>query len=355
MIIMNSAQQKPLVAVAMSGGVDSSVTAALLLEQGYSVIGVTMQLFQHPQNITDAKIAAATLGISHYVFDFRQAFQDRIIQYFCKEYEAGRTPNPCVYCNPQIKFGLLFEKSEKFGAQRLATGHYVNVEYDDTRHRYLLRTATTAAKDQSYFLYRLSQEQLARSMFPLARMTKKTIREKAKKLKLEHVAEKEESQENCFIAGQSYQQFLEDYLPPGAKKPGPIVDTTGKVLGQHQGIHLYTIGQRKGLGIALGTPRYVVAIHPETNTIVIGENDDLLAQEFFVHHLNYIAIDRLTSPMDAEVKIRYRNPGTRAQIIPGESDDEVKVIFETPQRAVTPGQSAVFYQDDIVVGGGIIQ
>jgi tRNA-specific 2-thiouridylase len=344
-----------IVAVAMSGGVDSSVTAALLVEQGYSVIGVTMQLFQHPQNITDAKIAADKLGIPHYVYDFRQEFQERIIRYFCDEYTAGKTPNPCVLCNPQIKFGLLFEKARESGAQLMATGHYVNVEYDKTTRRYLLRSATTEAKDQSYFLYRLTQEQLARTLFPLAGMMKEQIREKAKELGLDHVAAKEESQENCFVADQSYQQFLEDYLPPEAKTPGPIVDTEGNVLGQHQGIYLYTIGQRRGLGIALGTPRYVVAIDPQKNTIIIGENAELFTREFFVRDLNFIAIDRLTSAMDVEVKIRYRNPATPARILPGKHDDEVKVILETPQRAVTPGQSAVFYQGDIVVGGGVIQ
>lgn len=352
---MVSWQNTAIVAVAMSGGVDSSVTAALLLEQGYSVIGVSMQLFQDPQHITDAKIAADKLGIPHYVYDFRQAFQDRIIRYFCDEYTAGRTPNPCVLCNPQIKFGLLFENARESGAQLMATGHYVDVKYDGAARRYVLKAATTGAKDQSYFLYRLTQEQLTRTLFPLAGMTKARIRKKAKALGLDHVAAKEESQENCFVADQSYQRFLEDALPPEAKKPGPLVDIAGNVLGQHQGIYLYTIGQRRGLGIALGSPRYVVAIDPEKNTVVIGENADLFTQEFLVGDLNFMAIDQLTSSLDVAVKIRYRNPATPARIIPGKNADNVKVILETPQRAVTPGQSAVFYQGDLVVGGGIIQ
>jgi tRNA-specific 2-thiouridylase len=193
-------------------------------------------------------------------------------------------------------------------------------------------------------------------MFPLALLTKDAIRQKAKDMQLNHVAEKAESQENCFIADQSYQQFLEDYMPLEANSPGPIVDTDGTVLGQHQGIHYYTIGQRRGLGIAMGTPRYVVAIHPETNTVVIGENHELFTQEFLVKNLNFIAIDQLNTSMDIQVKIRYRNAATPATIIPGKKqDDEIRVILETPQRAVTPGQSAVFYDGDSIVGGGIIE
>lgn len=345
----------PTVAVAMSGGVDSSVAAAILMEQGYPVFGVTMQLFQDLQGIADARTSAEQLGIPHYVFDFRQEFQDQIIRYFCDEYAAGRTPNPCVFCNPQIKFGLLFDKASHLGAQCFATGHYVNAVYDEPSDRYLLKAATSTAKDQSYFLYRLSQQQLARTLFPLATATKAHIREKARELHFAHVAEKAESQENCFLIDQTYQRYLEAHLPPEAKQPGPIVDINGKVLGQHQGVYLYTIGQRRGLGIALGSPRYVVAIQPETNTVVVGENSDLFTQEFRVRNLNFIAIEQLSSPVECQVKIRYRNPARPARIEPGHDDDEVRVIFETPQRAVTPGQSAVFYQEDIVIGGGVIQ
>jgi tRNA-specific 2-thiouridylase len=349
-------QEKIPVAVAMSGGVDSSVTAALLLEQGYAVIGVTMQLFQHDQHITDAKIAADKLRIPHYVYDLRQEFQDRIIRYFCDEYNAGRTPNPCVFCNPQLKFGLLFDKAKELGVQYMATGHYVQVIYAELTGRYLLKASANIAKDQSYFLYRLTQEQLARTLFPLADMTTKdATREKAQALGLTYFTEKSESQGICFLTNQTYQQFLDSILTPDMRKPGPIMDTKGNVLGYHEGIQFYTVGQRKGFRIALGTPRYVVAIRPEQNAIVIGEEPDLLSQELLVRNLNYISIARLTEPMEVEVKVRYRNRATPARIMPGQDDDEVKVVFNEPKRAITPGQSAVFYQGDVVVGGGIIQ
>jgi tRNA-specific 2-thiouridylase len=338
----------------MSGGVDSSVTAAILREQGYEVIGVTMQLFQEAQNIADAKVTADALGIPHYVFDFRPVFEEQIIGYFCNEYLAGRTPNPCVRCNPQIKFGLLFDKARDVGATLFATGHYVNVVQYPTTGRYTLKAASAKAKDQSYFLYRLSQEQLARTLFPLAIWTKEQIREKARTLGLTHVAAKTESQENCFIGEQSYQQYLANSLPSESRQSGPIVDTHGNVLGEHQGIHLYTIGQRRGLGIALGSPRYVVAIHSDTNTVVVGENADLFTQEFTVRDLNFLAVERLDTPLECHVKIRYRNAATSARVFPGPEPGEMTVHFETPQRAVTPGQSAVFYEDDLILGGGII-
>ena len=365
---MNSQSQKPHVAVAMSGGVDSSVAAALLLEQGYDIFGITMRLPQpeelqaqaatphlvEPAYIHDAQKAAEILGINHVVIDLRKEFQEQIVRYFCKEYARGRTPNPCVLCNPRIKFGRLFDYAHELGADMLATGHYVKLRYDPNCQRYVLKTADNRAKDQSYFLYRLSQAQLARTLFPLAELTKDVIRQKARKLGLEHVAEKAESQENCFIADQSYQDFLQDYLPTDAKSSGPIVDMAGHVLGEHQGIHRYTIGQRRGLGVALGSPRYVIAISPETNTVVIGENHELLTREFLIKDLCFVAIEHLTTPVDCLVKIRYRHAATPATIRPGADGDTVDVVLKTPQRAVTPGQSAVFYDQDRVLGGGII-
>lgn len=364
---MNRQPTESIIAVAMSGGVDSSVAAALLVEQGHSVIGVTMRLPQpdelrkkgtvehaEPSYITDAKKTANILGIRHVVVDLRDEFQERIINDFCEEYNAGRTPNPCVFCNPQIKFGRLFESASTLGATELATGHYVKREHNQRTGRYLLKTAANTAKDQSYFLYRLTQEQLARSRFPLASFTKDLIRQKARSIGLNYVAEKAESQEICFIKDQKYQQFLQEYLPATSNKPGAIVDTSGNVLGQHQGIHHYTIGQRRGLGIALGSPRYVVAIHPDTNTVVIGENHELFTQKFCVHNLNFVAIEKLTVQTECLVKIRYRNTAKPATIKPGNHTDKVIVNFQTAQRAVTPGQSAVFYDEDIVLGGGII-
>ncbi len=343
------------VAVAMSGGVDSSVAAALLLEQGYAVIGVTMQLFQDTHNIDDARKTADDVNIQHYVFDFRNVFETRIIRYFSAEYAAGRTPNPCVLCNPLIKFGLLFDKSHELGADLFATGHYVDVVQHEATGRYTLKAASAKGKDQSYFLYRLSQAQLSRTLFPLATHTKNEIRERARRFHLNHVADKAESQENCFVGEQSYQQYLEQHLESEIRKPGPIVDTRGMVLGEHQGIYLYTIGQRRGLGIALGTPRYVVEIQADQNTVVVGEDGDLMRATCIVRDTNFLAIDPPTEPFECQVKIRYRHAATPARVTPGPHNGEFTICFETPQRAITPGQSAVFYQNDLVLGGGIIQ
>jgi len=358
------------IAVAMSGGVDSSVTAALLLREGYTIFGLTMRLpkaqeffaesplsgvNEEPPYIRDARRTAENLGIPLHIVDIREQFQEQIIRYFCEEYYAGRTPNPCVYCNPMIKFGALFEYAQSLGAQGLATGHYVKREYHNIYRRYVLRAASNAAKDQSYFLYRLSQEQLARSLFPLGGMTKDEVRQAARMFGLKELAEKSESQEICFISEQSYQQFLDAYFPAGKDLSGRITDTSGRVLGTHQGIHLYTIGQRKGLGVALGSPRYVVELNPETNTVVIGENQELFTERFSVRDLTMMALERLSAPLHCQVKIRYRNAATPAVVLPGETPEEAIIELEQPQRAVTPGQSAVFYDGDVVLGGGIIE
>jgi tRNA-uridine 2-sulfurtransferase len=329
---------KPCIAVAMSGGIDSAVTAALLLEQGHPVIGVTMQLFQASAHLDDARRTADLLGIPHHIFDFRQEFQDGIIRNFIAEYNAGRTPNPCVGCNPQIKFGLLFDRAHALGAAYLATGHYAKVRYNETTGRYTLHASANTAKDQSYFLYRLTQTQLARTFFPLADLTKDEIRAKARALGFNHLLAKSESQGICFLSDQRYQNFLDERLTLEMRRSGPILDTQGKVLGSHQGIQFYTVGQRKGFGIALGTPRYVVAIRPEQNAIVIGEEPDLLASELVVRRLSYIALAELTAPLSVEVKVRYRNRATPAMLMPGKDADEVSVVFQEPKRAITPGQ-----------------
>lgn len=358
------------IAIAMSGGVDSSVAAALLREEGYRVIGLTMRLPQahdlfdaglhstaddEPHYIHDARRVAEHLGIAHHVVDIRQEFRDQIIRYFREEYYAGRTPNPCVFCNPSIKFGTLFEHAQSLGAEGMATGHYVKCEYHTAYRRYVLRAASNVAKDQSYFLYRLSQEQLARSLFPLGGMTKEEVRHTARVFGLRDAAEKSDSQEICFVTEQSYQQFLETYFASATNMSGHIVDTSGRVLGEHQGIHLYTIGQRKGLGVALGSPRYVVELNADTKTVIIGENQELFTSRFSVRDMNFVAIEHLSAPLNCQVKIRYRNAATPATILPGDTPEEATVILRQPQRAVTPGQSAVFYDDDIVIGGGIIE
>ncbi|GAK52454.1 tRNA/5-methylaminomethyl-2-thiouridylate-methyltransferase [Candidatus Moduliflexus flocculans] len=361
---------KSRIAVAMSGGVDSSVAAALLRQEGYDIFGLTMRLPRsreflaespppdaddEPMYIQDARRTAENLGIPLYVMDIREQFREQIIRYFCEEYYAGRTPNPCVYCNPTIKFGTLFGYAQALGAEGMATGHYVKREYHAAYRRYVLRAASNAAKDQSYFLYRLSQEQLARSLFPLGGMTKEEVRHIARTLGLQEVAEKSESQEICFVSDQSYQQFLDTYFPAGKDLSGNITNTSGRVLGTHQGIHLYTIGQRKGLGVALGSPRYVVELNPETKAVVIGENQELFSSRFSARDLSMMALERLSAPLNCQVKIRYRNAATPATVLPGETPEEAIVILEQPQRAVTPGQSAVFYDGDIVLGGGIIE
>lgn len=361
---------KSRIAVAMSGGVDSSVAAALLLQAGYDIFGLTMRLPQahellhadmppdvgeEPPYIRDARRSAEHVGIALHVVDIRQQFREQIVRNFCEEYYAGRTPNPCVYCNPIIKFGTLFEHAKTLGADGMATGHYVKCDYHAAYRRYVLRAASNAAKDQSYFLYRLSQEQLARSLFPLGGMSKDEVRSAARAFGLQDAAEKSESQEICFITDQSYQQFLDMYSATHSNMSGKIIDTSGKVLGQHQGIHLYTIGQRKGLGVALGSPRYVVALNPETKTVVIGENEELFTSRFSVSDLSMIAMERLSVPLNCHVKIRYRHAATPATVLPGEIPGAAIVMLQQPQRAVTPGQSAVFYDGDIVLGGGIIE
>lgn len=341
--------QTPPLAVAMSGGVDSSVAAALLVERGFRVIGMTLKLFSSSgaeEAVEKARQSARTLGIDHRVVDGRREFERLVIQPFIEEYRRGRTPNPCVECNRRVKFGLLMAQSRKLGCRRMATGHYVRL--GRRRGRLALLRARDLAKDQSYFLWSLSQQQLGAAWFPLGGYSKNQVREMAASWGLP-AAGQAESQEACFIPGGRTADFLRERLEC---KPGPIRDLDGRVLGHHRGFCLYTIGQRQGLGIALGSPRYVVAIGPKDNTLTVGRNQDLLKGRVMADGVNWMAaVPRRT--VRAVVKIRHQHQGAEALVRPtGRSS--VEVVFKEPQRAVTPGQSAVFYRGDLVLGGAVI-
>ncbi len=352
---------KKKVMVGMSGGVDSSVAAALLLEQGYEVVGVTMQIWQDDKKddagsccslsaVDDARRVANTLGIPYYVLNFKEIFDQKVIEYFTNEYLRGKTPNPCIACNRYIKFDEFLRKAREMGMDYVATGHYATVVQENGR--YLLKRSVSVAKDQTYPLYNLTQDQLAHTLFPLAPYEKPQVREMAKKLGL-GVASKPDSQDICFVVHRDYASVIEERT--GIKvEPGNFVDGQGKILGRHKGIYHYTIGQRKGLGIATGKPVFVSKIDVDRNEIVLGEESSILADSLIAADLNFIAIDRLEAPVQATVKIRYGSREAAATIEPLGAD-QVKVVFEQPQRAVTAGQSVVFYQGDTVLGGGIIQ
>ena len=354
---------KARVVVAMSGGVDSSLTAALLLRQGYDVIGITMQLWDNEESenlelgsrpsaaVDDARRVADRLGIPHYFLDFRDLFRQKVVNYFLAEYEAGRTPNPCIACNRYVKFGELWQKAQALGAQFLATGHYARVIYDSGRGRYLLRQGIDFVKDQSYFLYHLKQEILAHLIMPLGDYTKKQTRQLAREMGLT-VADKPDSQEICFIPNKDYKGFIAKHSP-ASLRPENIVDTQGHVVGRHKGLPLYTVGQRKGLGIAAGKPLYVVALNPMRNEVVVGSNVEVLGDELVAGNLTFISSDTLTSDMPVKAKIRYNAAPADAVITPL-NNGQVRVKFATPQRAITPGQAVVFYEGDVVVGGGTI-
>jgi len=359
--------KKRRVVVAMSGGVDSSVAAALLRERGYEVIGVTMELFSLPAEhcrreslrsccgwkaTEDAHNVSLALGISHYVVNFRKQFERKVISDFCKEYAQGRTPNPCIRCNQFIKFDLLMKCCKKFDANYLATGHHARITYDSKRKRYLLRKGKDAGKDQSYFLYVLGQEQLSRILMPIGDFTKQEIRRKAQKLGI-GVAERAESQEICFVPDNDYVGFLRQRIPE-AFRPGPIIDLENRVLGQHNGIACFTIGQRKGMGIAAAHPLYVLEILSAGNTVVVGTNNQLFQKRLLASRINLISAERLEERLLVKAKIRYKHQEAKARLVPLDSG-QILVEFEKPQRAVTPGQSVVFYDRDIVVGGGIIE
>lgn len=355
---------KNRVVVAMSGGVDSSVAAALLLEKGYEVIGVTMQIW--PDNgaskreggccslsaVEDARRVANTLGIPYYVMNFKDYFQERVIDYFVEEYTRGRTPNPCIACNRYVKFEEFLRRAHNLDAFYMATGHYAKIEYDALKQRYVLKKSVTREKDQTYALYNMTQYQLEHTLMPLGEYNKDETREMARKLGLE-VADKPDSQEICFVDDDDYGKFV---VERAAREihPGHFIDTEGNVLGKHKGIVHYTIGQRKGLGLALGKPVYVVDIDAENNVVVVGEGHEVFGRGLIAEDVNFISIEKLEEQMEVSAKIRYSAKPAKAKISLHENGT-VKVEFEKPQRAITPGQSVVFYQGDLVVGGGTIQ
>ncbi len=352
------------VLVGMSGGVDSSVAAALLVQAGYRVIGITLNVWPEQSAgvieredaccalgaVEDARRVCAKLGIPHYVVNFRDVFQRYVIDNFVAEYRRGRTPNPCVRCNQFIKFDALLAKAEALGADLVATGHYARITELPSGRR-ALRRALDRRKDQSYVLYVMTQDRLARTLFPLGEQTKEQTREIAVDLGL-HVAGKVESQEICFVPTKNYRDYLREN-DPGAMRPGPILNTEGRVVGRHEGVAFYTIGQRRGLGIASERPLFVLDIWPDANTLVVGEEHTLYREEAFVEGLNWMAIERLEGSKRVAAKARYKADEAEAVIEPC-GEDLVRVVFDAPQRALTPGQTIVFYDGDVVVGGGTL-
>lgn len=352
------------VIVAMSGGVDSSVTAALLLKYGYEVIGVTMRLGTHDsdnvdsttsccsiESVEDARRVANQLGITFYAVNFEDAFRKEVVNYFCAEYSAGRTPNPCIICNEKLKFGKLLQLSRELDAKYVATGHYARISYDDLMGRYILKKGLDPQKDQSYALFSLTQDQLKYVLMPLGELTKPEVRKIAESMSLK-TAKRPESQELCFIADNNYNRFIRERMSEDVK-PGEILDMTGKVIGEHRGIQFYTIGQRKGLGGTFGRIMYVIKIDPANNTITIGPKEELKVKRLSASNANFISIPKLENPLNATVKIRYNDSGSEGIAYPI-SDDRFEVVFHEPPLAVTPGQAAVLYDGDMVIGGGWI-
>ena len=363
------------IAVAMSGGVDSSTVAALLCEQGYNVVGLTLQLWNQrrlaghdgmPEAVTgrccslddvyDARRVAETLGIPYYVVNQESRFEEDVVRPFVQEYLSGRTPIPCSLCNNHLKFDQLLITARQIGAEMLATGHYARNEFDERSGRWLLKRPADTSKDQTYFLFGLTQEQLSRTLFPLGEMRKPEVREEAKRVGL-RVFEKQDSQEICFVPGGDYKKFLDAYLEEqGEEVPdtsGDLVTTTGEVIGTHNGIHNFTVGQRKGLGVATGSPVYVLEIRGDKRQVVVGGGDDLYSRTLMGKRANWIAIDEVREPLRVQAKIRHRHEPADA-LLEKLPNGDVRVTFDEPQRAITPGQAVVFYDGDVVVGGAWI-
>ncbi|HEU5318491.1 MAG TPA: tRNA 2-thiouridine(34) synthase MnmA [Chloroflexota bacterium] len=364
------------IVVAMSGGVDSSVTAALLKRDGHDVIGVTLNVWPEGafadadscdstasarskaccgnSAVDDARRVADSLGIPYYVLNFRELFREFVIDDFVREYARGRTPNPCVRCNQHVKFRPVLQRAAALGAEFVATGHYVRRDQDPSTGRWRLRKAIDPSKDQSYVLYPMRQDELARTLFPLGHLPKTETRRLALELGLA-VASKPESMEICFVPDNKYGRYVAAQAPEAAQ-PGPIVDHAGRYLGQHSGVINYTIGQRKGLGLTSREPLFVIGIEPERNTIVVGPDKDLLCRELVAEDVNLVALPSLDGPLRCRARIRYRMSEAPATVapLPARGEGAVQVVFDEPQRAITPGQSVVLYDGDVVLAGGTI-
>ena len=348
--------------IAMSGGVDSSIAAYLTKQQGYECIGCTMKLYNNENigisrsrtccsldDVEDARSVSFKLGMPYYVFNFTDDFGEKVIRKFVQSYESGITPNPCIDCNRYMKFDKLYERAKILGYDYVVTGHYARIEYDG--NRYVLKKAVDATKDQSYVLYAMTQEQLAHTLFPLGQLTKKLVRQLAEKNGFVN-AEKPDSQDICFVPNGDYTAFLEYYT--GRKYPsGNFVTTNGTVLGKHKGIVRYTIGQHKGLGLSLPEAMYVKEINTHDNTVILGKAQDLYSREAFAHDFNWISGEVPSDEVRCKVKVRYRQLEQWATVIPV-NETTVRIIFDEPQRAITPGQAAVLYDGDIVLGGGTV-